>query len=234
PGQLGFGIAQGAADPELRRRSIEEITAIDFDGYALGGLAIGEPRPVMFETTAWAAELLPDDKPRYFMGIGDPHGILEVIAAGIDMFDCVLPTRTARTGSALTWEGRLNLRNARFARDERPLDESCECPACERFSRAYVRHLVNQQEHLGLRIQSGPEVVGALGRRAVAARARDLDEPGPPDEPDELGQPSEAREARYPFSPHALSPATAPHHRADPGRRGRGRDPGSPRLAGLL
>jgi queuine tRNA-ribosyltransferase len=152
PGQLLFGIAQGAADPELRRRSIEEITALDFDGYALGGLAIGEPRPVMFETTAWAADLLPEDKPRYFMGIGDPEGILEVIERGIDMFDCVLPSRTARTGSALTWEGRLNLRNARFARDPAPLDESCACPACARFSRAYIRHLVNQQELLGHRL----------------------------------------------------------------------------------
>jgi queuine tRNA-ribosyltransferase len=152
PGQLLFGIAQGAADPELRRRSIEEITAIDFDGYALGGLAIGEPRPVMFETTGWAADLLPDDRPRYFMGIGDPEGILEVIERGMDMFDCVLPTRTARTGSALTWEGRLNLRNARFARDPAPLDESCACPACSRFSRAYIRHLVNQQELLGHRL----------------------------------------------------------------------------------
>jgi queuine tRNA-ribosyltransferase len=152
PGQLLFGIAQGAADQDLRRRSIEEITAIDFDGYALGGLAIGEPRHTMFDTTAWAAELLPEDKPRYFMGIGDPEGILEVIERGIDMFDCVLPTRTARTGSALTWDGRLNLRNARFARDPTPLDESCACPACTRFSRAYIRHLVNQQELLGHRL----------------------------------------------------------------------------------
>ena len=152
PGQLVFGIAQGAADPELRRRSLDEITTLDFDGYALGGLAIGEPRDVMFDTTAWAAELLPTDRPRYFMGIGDPEGILEVIERGIDMFDCVLPTRTARTGSALTWEGRLNLRNARFARDSAPLDEGCGCPACMRFSRAYLRHLVNQQELLGHRL----------------------------------------------------------------------------------
>ena len=152
PGQLLFGIAQGAADPELRRRSIEEITSLGFDGYALGGLAIGEPREVMFETTAWAADLLPEQSPRYFMGIGDPEGILEVIERGIDMFDCVLPTRTARTGSALTWEGRLNLRNARFARDPAPLDEGCSCPACTRFSRAYLRHLVNQQELLGHRL----------------------------------------------------------------------------------
>ena len=106
PGQLLFGIAQGGTDPELRRRSVEEIVEIGFDGYALGGLAIGEPRDLMFETTAWAADLLPRDRPRYFMGIGDPAGILEVIERGIDMFDCVLPTRLGRTGSALTWEGR--------------------------------------------------------------------------------------------------------------------------------
>jgi len=153
-GQLLFGIAQGGADPELRRRSIEELVELGFDGHALGGLAIGESREVMFETTAWAAALLPDAKPRYFMGIGDPEGVLEVIERGVDMFDCVLPTRTARTGSALTWEGRLNLRNARFARDPRPLDETCPCPACRRFSRAYLRHLVNQNELLGLRLLS--------------------------------------------------------------------------------
>ncbi|MDX6388728.1 MAG: queuine tRNA-ribosyltransferase [Gaiellaceae bacterium] len=153
-GQLLFGIAQGASDSELRRRSIAEIAALDFDGHALGGLAIGEDRGLMFETTAWAAAELPADKPRYFMGIGDPEGILEVIERGVDMFDCVLPTRTARTGSALTWEGRLNLRNARFARDPKPLDEGCSCPACGRFSRAYLRHLINQEELLGLRLLS--------------------------------------------------------------------------------
>jgi queuine tRNA-ribosyltransferase len=153
-GQLLFGIAQGAADPELRRRSIAEIAELGFDGHALGGLAIGEERGLMFETTAWAAVELPADRPRYFMGIGDPEGVLEVIERGIDMFDCVLPTRTARTGSALTWDGRLNLRNARFARDPKPLDESCPCPACSRFSRAYLLHLINQEELLGLRLLS--------------------------------------------------------------------------------
>ena len=153
-GQLLFGIAQGAADPELRRRSISEIAELGFDGHALGGLAIGEERGLMFETTAWAAVELPADRPRYFMGIGDPEGVLEVIERGVDMFDCVLPTRTARTGSALTWEGRLNLRNARFARDPKPLDDSCLCPACSRFSRAYLRHLINQEEVLGLRLLS--------------------------------------------------------------------------------
>jgi queuine tRNA-ribosyltransferase len=151
-GQLVFGITQGASDPDLRRRSIDEITALDFDGYALGGLSVGEPRPLTLDATAWAAPLLSEDRPRYFMGIGDAEGILEVIERGIDMFDCVLPTRTARTGSALTWEGRLNLRNARFARDPDPIDPDCGCPACTRFSRAYVRHLINQEELLGLRL----------------------------------------------------------------------------------
>jgi queuine tRNA-ribosyltransferase len=153
-GQLRFAITQGGTDPELRRRSTEEIAALDFDGNAIGGLAIGEDRRATFETTDWSAELLPDEKPRYFMGIGDPEGILEVIEAGVDMFDCVLPTRTARTGSALTRTGRINLRNARFARDAGPLDEGCDCPACARFSRAYIRHLVNQEELLGLRLLS--------------------------------------------------------------------------------
>jgi queuine tRNA-ribosyltransferase len=152
PGQLLFGIAQGATDPELRRRSIDEIVALDFDGYALGGLSVGEARDPMFETVAGATPLLPEEKPRYFMGIGDPEGILEVIERGVDMFDCVLPTRMGRTGTALTSSGRLNLKNARFARDEGPLDERCDCPACTRFTRAYIRHLVNQQELLGLRL----------------------------------------------------------------------------------
>jgi queuine tRNA-ribosyltransferase len=152
PGQLRFGIAQGGTDPELRGRSVAEVTALPFDGFALGGLAVGESRPVMLETVAWAAPLLPHDRPRYFMGLGDPEGIVEVIARGIDMFDCVLPTRTARTGSALTARGRINLRNARFARDGGPLEDGCGCPACSRFTRAFVRHLVTQQEILGLRL----------------------------------------------------------------------------------
>ena len=154
PGQLRFGITQGGIDEELRRRSSEEIAELGFDGNAIGGLAIGEDRMAMFEATELAAAALPSDRPRYFMGIGDPEGILRVIEAGVDMFDCVLPTRTARTGSALTREGRLNLRNARFTRDEAPLDERCDCPACTRFTRAYLRHLVNQNELLGLRLLS--------------------------------------------------------------------------------
>jgi queuine tRNA-ribosyltransferase len=154
PGQLVFGITQGAADPELRRRSTEEIVGLEFDGYALGGLSVGEPRSQTLDAVAWAAPLLPAAQPRYFMGIGDPAGILEVIERGVDMFDCVLPTRLGRTGAALTSTGRLNLRNACHTRDPRPLDERCSCPACRRFSRAYVRHLVNQGELLGLRLLS--------------------------------------------------------------------------------
>ena len=152
PGQLRFGIAQGGTDPALRRRSLEEITALGFDGHALGGLAVGESREAMLDAVEWAAPLLPADRPRYFMGLGDPEGILEIVARGIDMFDCVLPTRTARTGSALTAAGRRNLRNARYARDPRPLEHGCGCPACRRFSRAFLRHLVNQDEVLGLRL----------------------------------------------------------------------------------
>ena len=153
-GQLCFGITQGGTDDELRRRSIDEITGLPFDGFALGGLAVGESATEMLECVDWAAPLLPAGRPRYFMGIGDPRGILEVVARGIDLFDCVLPTRTARTGSALTWEGRLNLRNAVHRADPRPLDDDCACPACERFSRAYLRHLITQDEILGLRLLS--------------------------------------------------------------------------------
>jgi len=154
PGQLRFAITQGGLDTELRRRSSEELVPLDFDGYAIGGLSVGEARGPMFEAASHAASFLPAEKPRYFMGIGDPEGVIEVIERGVEMFQCVLPTRAARTGSSLTWEGRLSLRNARFARDPGPLDPNCGCPACTSFSRAYIRHLVNQQEILGLRLLS--------------------------------------------------------------------------------
>ena len=170
-GQLLFAVAQGGTDPELRRRSIEELAALGFDGHALGGLSVGEERGGMLETVSWSAPLLPADRPRYFMGIGDPAGILEVVARGMDMFDCVLPTRLGRTGSALTWEGRLNLKNARFGRDPRPLDEDCPCSACSRFSRAYLRHLVNQQELLGLILLSEHNVRFLLDLTAGARAA---------------------------------------------------------------
>jgi queuine tRNA-ribosyltransferase len=171
PGQLVFGIAQGGTDRELRERSIEEIVALDFDGNALGGLAVGEDWDEMLDAVSYGAALLPATKPRYFMGIGDPAGILEVIARGIDMFDCVLPTRTARTGSALTAGGRLNLKNATYARDPRPLEDGCDCPACVKFSRAYVRHLLNQDELLGLRLLSLHNLRFVLRLTAAAREA---------------------------------------------------------------
>jgi queuine tRNA-ribosyltransferase len=170
-GQLLFGIAQGATDRELRARSLEEIAALGFDGHALGGLSVGEDRGAMLETVAWAAPLLPAERPRYFMGIGDPAGILEVVERGVDMFDCVLPTRLGRTGSALTWEGRLYLKNSRFARDGGPLQEGCPCRACTGFSRAYLRHLVNQQELLGLVLLSEHNVRFLLDLTAGARAA---------------------------------------------------------------
>jgi queuine tRNA-ribosyltransferase len=171
PGQLLFAVTQGGTDSDLRRRSIDDLAQLDFDGLALGGLSVGEDREAMLDTVAWSAPLLPAGKPRYFMGIGDPVGILEVVARGIDMFDCVLPTRLGRTGSALTWEGRLNLRNARFARDPAPLDEDCPCSACRRFSRAYLRHLINQQELLGLILLSEHNVRFLLDLTAGARAA---------------------------------------------------------------
>jgi queuine tRNA-ribosyltransferase len=169
--QLLFAVTQGGTEPDLRTRSIEELAALPFDGLALGGLSVGEDRGVMLDTVAWAAPLLPAERPRYFMGIGDPAGILEVVERGIDMFDCVLPTRLGRTGSALTWEGRLNLKNARFARDPRPLDEDCSCSACRRFTRAYLRHLVNQRELLGLILLSEHNVRFLLDLTAEARAA---------------------------------------------------------------
>jgi queuine tRNA-ribosyltransferase len=145
---------QGGVDMALRERSAADLIGIGFDGYSIGGLSVGEEREPMFAVTGATAALLPADRPRYFMGIGDPEGILRVMAAGVDMFDCVLPTRYGRTGAALTWEGRLNLRNAAFARDPGPLDPSCGCPVCARFSRAYLRHLVVSREMLGPRLLS--------------------------------------------------------------------------------
>ena len=170
-GQLLFGISQGGIDPELRRRSLEEIAGLGFDGNALGGLSVGETREAMLETVAWAAPALPADRPRYFMGIGDPEGILDVIERGIDMFDCVLPTRLGRTGTALTRDGRLNLKNARFTRDPKPLDDECACGACTRFSRAYLRHLIGQHELLGLILLSEHNVRFLLDLTAGARTA---------------------------------------------------------------
>ena len=144
-----FGIQQGALDEELRGRSAEALIEIGFDGYAVGGLAVGEGQGAMLGCLDFAVDMLPSDKPRYLMGVGKPDDVVEAVRRGIDMFDCVLPTRSGRTGQAFTADGPLNLRNARFAEDSEPIEPDCPCPACATFSRAYVHHLVKSGEILG-------------------------------------------------------------------------------------
>ncbi len=140
--QALFGIVQGGVDAALRRQSAERTVAVGFDGYGIGGLSVGESRAEMLPALAAATAVLPVDQPRYLMGVGDPLGMLEAIARGVDLFDCVLPTRLARHGTLLTGAGRVNLRNARWARDDGPLDATCTCPVCARWSRGYLRHLL--------------------------------------------------------------------------------------------
>jgi len=144
-----FGIQQGALDETLRKASADALIEIGFDGYAVGGLAVGEGQEAMLGCLDFAAGMLPADKPRYLMGVGKPDDIVEAVVRGIDMFDCVLPTRSGRTGQAFTADGPLNLRNARFAEDPEPIEPGCPCPACATFSRAYVHHLVKSGEILG-------------------------------------------------------------------------------------
>ena len=136
-----FAIQQGSLDPDLRRRSSEALAEEDFDGYAIGGLAVGEPPPALYEAVTMAAPLLPEERPRYLMGVGYPEDILHAVACGVDLFDCVLPTRSARTGKVFTSNGELVIKNARFADDPEPLDPSCGCPTCSVYSRAALRHL---------------------------------------------------------------------------------------------
>jgi queuine tRNA-ribosyltransferase len=145
-GQAQFGIIQGGTFPDLRKRSVEETVEIGFEAYAIGGLSVGEPIPEMYDVTEQTAPLLPADRPRYLMGVGTPVDLVESVARGIDMFDCVLPTRNARNGQLFTSTGRLNIKNAEYADDRRPLDEQCGCYTCRSFSRAYLRHLFQAQE----------------------------------------------------------------------------------------
>lgn len=153
-GPLLFGIAQGATYPDLRKRSIEELCAIGFDGYALGGFSVGEPRELLFDLLPECALNLPEDRPRYLMGMGEPLDLVRAAASGVDLFDCVVPTRHARNGLAYTSQGRLNVRNAAYAYDPRPIDEECSCETCRTYSRMYIRHLFQVQEILGLRLLS--------------------------------------------------------------------------------
>jgi len=150
--QALFGILQGGIFPDLRRQSARFLTSLDFPGYAIGGLSVGETKEQMYAILEETAPLLPEDKPRYLMGVGSPEDILQCVARGIDIFDCVLPTRIARNGALFTHTGRLNIRNAQFARDGRPIEEGCSCYTCAHFSRAYLRHLIMADEILGLRL----------------------------------------------------------------------------------
>ena len=141
-----FGIIQGGFYPDLRLRSAEDILSLDLDGFAIGGLSVGEPKSLMWDMVDTVVGLMPADKPRYMMGIGLPEDLLEGVHRGIDMFDCIIPTRFARNGSLFTWDGRINIKNAKFTDDEGPIDESCSCYTCRTFSRAYLRHLLVSHE----------------------------------------------------------------------------------------
>lgn len=152
--QLLFGIVQGATYKDLREECVKELLEMDFDGYALGGLAVGEPKSETNEMTAFVAPLLPEDKPRYLMGVGEPQDLFEAVSNGVDMFDCVIPTRNGRNGTAFTKNGRLLLRNSANTKDPRPIEEGCECYSCRFHTRSYIRHLFNVDEILGLRLVS--------------------------------------------------------------------------------
>jgi queuine tRNA-ribosyltransferase len=158
PGQALFGIVQGGIDETLRQQSAEALVAMDLPGYAIGGLAVGEPQGQMLATLDATTPRLPTTKPRYLMGVGTPLDLIESVARGIDMFDCVMPTRSGRHGQAFTWAGKVNLRNARFADDPEPLDAASSCPAARDYSRAYLHHLVKSEEYLGAMLLSWANV----------------------------------------------------------------------------
>jgi len=173
PGAL-FGIVQGGTSQALRRRAVEETCALDLPGYAIGGLAVGEPKPALYDIAELVAARLPADRPRYLMGVGKPTDLVEAVGRGVDLFDCVLPTRNGRNGQAFTPDGPLNISNARFTRDPAPLDPECPCEACRRFSRAYLRHLFGARELLAYRLLTLHNLTFYLSlmRRMRAAVAR--------------------------------------------------------------
>lgn len=152
PQQMLFGINQGATYEDLRVWHMQQIAKIDCDGFAIGGLAVGEPTEVMYQIIEAVEPHMPADKPRYLMGVGTPSNIIEGVARGVDFFDCVMPARNARHGKLFTWQGSMNIKNAKYKLDERPIDSECDCPVCRRFSRAYVRHLFTAGEMLGMRL----------------------------------------------------------------------------------
>ena len=145
-----FAIVQGSTFKDIREQSARALVGLDFPGYAIGGLAVGEPKETMFDITDFCTQILPENKPRYLMGVGMPADILEAIERGVDMFDCVIPTRNARNGTVFSWQGKMVLKSARFKQDAHPIDKNCHCYTCRNFSRAYLRHLYNANEILGL------------------------------------------------------------------------------------
>lgn len=152
PGQMLFGINQGAVFPDLRREHMKRIAELDLPGYAIGGLAVGESHQEMYDTIELVEEYMPQDKPRYLMGVGTPGNIIEGVARGVDFFDCVMPARNGRHGHLFTWNGIINIKNEKYARDDSPIDSQCSCPACRRYSRAYLRHLIKADEMLAMRL----------------------------------------------------------------------------------
>ena len=152
PKQMLFGINQGCTFPDLRTDHMKEIAELDLDGYAIGGLAVGEPAEVMYSIIEQVEPFMPKDKPRYLMGVGTPVNILEAVRRGVDFFDCVMPARNARHAKLFTWSGTINLKNAKYERDTRPIDPECDCPVCRRYSRAYLRHLFKAEEMLAMRL----------------------------------------------------------------------------------
>ena len=152
PGQVLFGINQGGTYPDLRIRHMEEIAQLELPGYAIGGLAVGESTETMYEIIDAVEPHMPQDKPRYLMGVGTPSNIIEAVARGVDFFDCVMPARNARHGRLFTWEGAINLKNAKYELDSQPIDPQCDCPVCRRYSRAYLRHLFKAEEMLAMRL----------------------------------------------------------------------------------
>ena len=152
PKQMLFGINQGSTYEDLRIRHMQQITEMDLDGYAIGGLAVGEEAEEMYRIIEAVEPYMPENKPRYLMGVGTPQNILEAVQRGVDFFDCVMPSRNARHGNLFTWHGKMNLLNEKYARDSRPIDENCGCPACRNHSRAYIRHLIKAKEALGMRL----------------------------------------------------------------------------------
>jgi queuine tRNA-ribosyltransferase len=153
-GQFVFGIVQGANDAKLREHCAKELVAMDFDGYAIGGVSVGEPEPEMFAAIEMTEPHLPENKARYAMGLGTPAQLVELVARGVDMFDCVLPTRVARNGTAFTKKGTISIKGGALKADFKPIEDDCECFACKQFTRAYLRHLLNVNEILGLRMVS--------------------------------------------------------------------------------